>query len=68
VFGIVVAVTVQSTFRLEMYQNKKKIHFLKIIFDNNASKRSENIYFFILNKKIQNLRKRGLHLVSKHIR
>jgi hypothetical protein len=30
VFGIVVAVTVQSAFRLEMHQNKKKIIFLKL--------------------------------------
>ena len=33
---------VQNVFRLEMHQNKN-IYFLKIIFDINTSKRSENI-------------------------
>jgi len=42
VFEIVVTVAVQSTFHLEMHQNKKK-YFLKIIFDISTSKRSENI-------------------------
>jgi len=43
VFGIVVAVTVQSAFRLEMHQNKKKNYFFKIIFDISISKQFENI-------------------------
>jgi hypothetical protein len=41
-FGIVVAVAVQSVFRLEMHQNN--VFFLKkIIFEINISKRSKNI-------------------------
>jgi hypothetical protein len=40
VYEIVLAV--QNVFRLEMHQNKN-IYFLKIIFDINTSKRSENI-------------------------
>jgi hypothetical protein len=42
VFGIVIVVVVQSVFRLEMHQNKKK-YFLKIIFYISTSKRYENI-------------------------
>jgi len=41
-FRIVVAVTVQSVFRLEMHQNNF-FYFFKIIFDINTSKRSKNI-------------------------
>jgi hypothetical protein len=52
-FGIVVAVVIQSVFRLKIYQNKKN-NFLKIIFNISTSKRYENIKKFILNKKIQN--------------
>jgi hypothetical protein len=40
-FGIVVAVAVQSVFRLEMHQNNV-FSFLKINFDISTSKRSEN--------------------------
>ena len=42
-FVIVVAVAVQSVFRLEMHQNDIFFYFLKIIFEINTSKRSENI-------------------------
>jgi hypothetical protein len=52
-FGIVVAVVIQSVFRLKIYQNKKN-NFLKIIFNISTSIRYENIKKFILNKKIQN--------------
>jgi hypothetical protein len=61
VFKIVIAVVVQSIFYLEMYQNKKKI-----IFNISLLKRFENIKKFILSKKIKNLKKYGLHRVSKH--
>jgi hypothetical protein len=54
-------VAVQSIFYLEMYQNKKKI-----IFNISLLKRFENIKKFILSKKIKNLKKYGLHRVSKH--
>jgi hypothetical protein len=37
-FGIVVAVVIQSVFRLKIYQNKKN-NFLKIIFNISTSKR-----------------------------
>jgi hypothetical protein len=63
VYEIVTAV--QNAFRLEMNQNKN-IYFLKIIFDINTSKRSENIKKFILNKKNQNLKEHDLHRVPKH--
>ena len=52
-FGIVVAVVIQSVFRLKIYQNKK-IYFLKIIFNISTSKRKENIkkiYFKQKNSK-----------------
>jgi hypothetical protein len=42
-FVIVVAVAVQSVFRLEMHQNDIFFYFLKIIFEINTSKRSKNI-------------------------
>jgi len=42
-FEIVVAVTVQSVFCLEMHQNKVFFYFLKIIFEINTSKQSKNI-------------------------
>jgi hypothetical protein len=42
-FGIVVVVAVQSTFRLEMHQNDIFFHFKKIIFDISTSKQFENI-------------------------
>jgi hypothetical protein len=35
---VVSLVTIQSVFRLEMYQNKVFFYFLKIIFDINISK------------------------------
>jgi hypothetical protein len=47
----VVVVTVQSVFCLEMYQNNFFIYFLKIIFDINTSKQSENIKKIILSRK-----------------
>jgi hypothetical protein len=49
----VVAVVIQSVFRLKIYQNKK-IYFLKIIFNISTSKRKENIkkiYFKQKNSK-----------------
>jgi hypothetical protein len=52
-FGIVVAVVIQSVFRLKIYQNKKN-NFLKIIFNISTSKRKENIkkiYFKQKNSK-----------------
>jgi hypothetical protein len=52
-FGIVVAVVIQSVFRLKIYQNKKN-NFLKIIFNISTSKRYENIkkiYFKQKNSK-----------------
>jgi hypothetical protein len=39
----VVAVAVQSVFRLEMHQNNIFFYFLKIIFDISISKQSKNI-------------------------
>jgi hypothetical protein len=42
-FGIVVAIVVQNTFHLEMYQNNFIFIFLKIIFNISISKRSMNI-------------------------
>jgi len=54
VFEIVVAVAVQSVFRLKMHQNKKNL-LKKNIFDINTSKRTKNINKFILNK-IKNLK------------
>jgi len=48
---IVVAVIVQSVFRLEMNQNEVFFYFLKIIFDISTSKRFEIIYFFNLKQK-----------------
>jgi len=50
VFGIMIAVAVQSVFRLEMHQNKFFL-FFKIIFDINTSKQYKNIKkHFILSK------------------
>jgi hypothetical protein len=42
-FGIVVAIVVQNTFHLEMYQNDIFFILLKIIFKISTSKRSMNI-------------------------
>jgi hypothetical protein len=61
VFGIIIAVAIQSVFYLKMHQNLKKN-----IFYISTSKRSENIKKFILNKKIQNLKERDLYRASKH--
>jgi hypothetical protein len=51
-------VTVQSIFFLEMHQNIF-FYFLKIIFDISILKRSKNINFFILNKKINFFKNTG---------
>jgi hypothetical protein len=61
----VVAVAVQSVFRLEMHQNNV-FSFLKINFDISTSKRSENTKKKILANKIQILREHDLHRISKH--
>jgi len=64
-FGIVIAVAVQSAFRLQMHQDNV-FFFKKIIFDISASKRSKNtkkILIFFL--KIQIVWKRVLDHVSK---
>jgi hypothetical protein len=45
-FHSVVAVVVQSVFRLEMHQNNIFFYFKKIIFEINTSKLSENIKKF----------------------
>jgi hypothetical protein len=60
-FVIVVAVAVQSVFRLEIHQNNIFFYFLKIIFEINTSKRSENI------KKIDKffLKKHNFNRISK---
>jgi hypothetical protein len=42
-FGIVVAVAIQSAFRLEMLQNDVFFYFLNFIFEISTSKQSENI-------------------------
>jgi hypothetical protein len=42
-FKIVVAVAVQSVFRLEMHQNNIFLIFLKIIFEISTLKRPKNI-------------------------
>jgi hypothetical protein len=47
----VIAVAVQNTFRLEIYQNNIFL-FLKIIFEISTLKRSKNIKKLIFNKKI----------------
>jgi hypothetical protein len=47
----VVAVAVQSVFRLEIHQNDVFFYFLKINFEINISKRSENIKKKIFSKK-----------------
>jgi hypothetical protein len=42
-FGIVIAITIQNAFRLEIRQNHNCFLFLKIIFEISTSKLSENI-------------------------
>ena len=57
-FGIVIAMPVQSIFFVQKYIKIKFFYFLKIIFDINISKQSENIKKkFILKKKLKFLEK-----------
>jgi len=59
VFGSVIAVIFQITFRVEIHANDV-FYFLKIIFDISTSKRSKKYKpHSILAKKIQNLMKRN---------